>query len=130
MAEAEDLRQLVMRYAQAWGERDREGWLSTFAPDATQEDPIGEGVHRGRPEIAAFWDRAMGSYDSLEIRVRHVHVVAQEAALEWTIVARQTPEWIVFEGVDVFTFAPGPLIASVRAYWSRDARRRTKERPD
>lgn len=72
----------------------------------------------------------MGSYDSLEIRVRHVHVVAQEAALEWTIVARQTPEWIVFEGVDVFTFAPGPLIASVRAYWSRDARRRTKERPD
>jgi hypothetical protein len=43
-------------YAATWAARDREGWLDTFAEGATQEDPIGEGVRRGRDEIGAFWD--------------------------------------------------------------------------
>lgn len=29
----------IRAYAAAWAARDREAWLRTFAPDATQEDP-------------------------------------------------------------------------------------------
>ncbi|MBA3654221.1 MAG: hypothetical protein H0W70_08505 [Actinobacteria bacterium] len=67
---------------------DREGWLSTFAPDATREDPVGEGTRRGHEEIGTFWD-----------------------------------------GVDIFTFNEVPLITAVRAYWDRDVRVRTLDRP-
>lgn len=123
------MRSLLDRYAAAWAAADREGWLATFAEGATQEDPVGEGVRRGREEIGAFWDAAVASYDSIELRSRAVHVVGREAALEWTIVARDGDEWVVFDGVDVFTFDDGPLITSVRAYWQREGRRRTRQQP-
>ena len=44
----DEVRALIRRYAAAWGESDRDGWLATFAATATQEDPVGEGVRRGR----------------------------------------------------------------------------------
>jgi steroid Delta-isomerase len=127
--ERDSIRSLIRRYAAAWAAVDREAWLSTFAAGATQEDPVGETVRRGRDEIAAFWDRAMSSYDSIEIRERAIHVVGSEAALEWTIVARDTDEWVVFDGVDILTFDDEPLITAVRAYWDREARTRTRQRP-
>jgi steroid delta-isomerase len=103
--------------------------LNTFSEAATQEDPVGEGVRRGRAEIAEFWDRAVESYDEIELRARSLHVVGSEAALEWTIVARDRDEWVVFDGVDTFSFEAGPLISSVRAYWQREGRHRTRTRP-
>jgi steroid Delta-isomerase len=103
--------------------------LSTFAAGATQEDPVGDAIRHGRNEIAEFWNRAMSAYDSIEIRERAIHVVGGEAALEWTIVARDGDEWVVFDGVDAFVFDDQPLIVSVRAFWERDARTRTTRRP-
>ena len=123
------IRSLMTRYTAAWVLADRDGWLSTFSDGATQEDPVGEGVRHGRDEIATFWDRAMAFYDDVEIRQRALHVVGTEAALEWTVIAKDRDEWVVFDGVDVLTFDSEPLIASVRAYWERDGRRRTRERP-
>ena len=125
----EAVRSLVRRYAAAWAACDREAWLSTFAEGATQEDPVGEGTRTGRDEIAVFWDRAMSTYDIIEIRERAIHVAGSEAALEWSIVARRADEWIVFDGVDVFTCDEEPLITSVRAFWERAARTRTHQRP-
>ena len=115
----EDVRQLLERYAAAWKANDRAGWLATFADDATQEDPVGGGVRRGHDEIGGFWDRAVASYDgTIDLRLRAVHLAGtSDAAMEWTIVASDGPERIEFDGVDVFTFAPGPVIATVRAYW-------------
>lgn len=129
MVKPDGIRSLLDDYTAAWERGARDEWLATFAPDATQEDPIGDGVRRGHDEIGRFWDQAMASYDGIEIRQRAVHVAGGEAALEWTIVARDGAEWVIFDGVDVFTFTPEPLIASVRAYWERDSRRRTTEEP-
>lgn len=126
----ESIRRLVRDYAAAWGRDDRRAWLATFAPTATQEDPIGGGIRRGREEIGEFWDRAMTGRDSLEIRPRAIHVTGGEAALEWTIVTRSGDEWTTFEGVDVFTFTTDPLIASVRAYWERAAFSFSTQPPD
>lgn len=127
--ERDATRSLIRRYAASWAAFDRDAWLSTFAEDATQEDPVGEGVRKGRSEIAGFWDRAMSSFDSIEIRERAIHVVGTEAALEWTIVAADGDEWVSFDGVDTFTLDDEPLITAVRAYWVRDARTRTSHRP-
>jgi steroid delta-isomerase len=122
-----DLVDLVRRYAAAWEQDDRAGWLATFAPTATQEDPIGEGVRRGRDEIGGFWDRAMTSRDRLQILPRAIHVAGGEAAMEWTIEAWNGRQRTTFDGVDVFTFTDEPLIASVRAYWDRSTFRVTDE---
>ncbi len=127
--ESDAIRVVVRQYVEAWAASDPEAWLSTFAEGATQEDPVGEGVLRGRHEIRTFWDRAMSSYDSVELRQRALHVVNSEAALEWTIVAADGEEWVAFDGVDVFTFDDVPLITSVRAYWESERRQRTRDYP-
>lgn len=111
----------VRAYAAAWGAGDREAWLSTFADSATQEDPVGGGVRRGRDEIGELWDRAMASYKSLEIVPREIFICGREAAMEWTIHAVAVEGTITFNGVDVFTFDEDGRILSVRAYWERPA---------
>lgn len=124
------LHQLVRRYAAAWGDNDRAAWLHTFAANATQEDPIGEGIRHGRDAIGGFWDGAMAGYDTLEIHPLDIVVTGNEAAMYWQIVARAGDERVSFDGIDVFTFTTDPLIASVRAYWERDRRHRSSTRPD
>ena len=109
----------IRAYAAAWAARDREGWLDTFADLALQEDPVGEGVRRGRDEIGEFWDRAMSGYESLEINPREIFVVGREAAMVWTIKGAASQGTVTFDGVDVFTFDESARIVSVRAYWER-----------
>lgn len=94
-------------------------WLATFAESATQEDPVGSRVRRGREEIGAFWDSAMAAFDSLEIVPRDIFVVGDEAAMEWTINAATAQRRVTFSGVDVFTFDEAGRITRVRAYWER-----------
>jgi steroid delta-isomerase len=119
-----EIEHAVRRYAAAFAARDREGWLATFAEDATQEDPVGDGVRRGREEIGAFWDRAMAAYPSLEIVPRDIFVNGREAAMEWTIHAATPAGSIAFDGVDVFVFDEAALIVSIRAFWERGRIRR------
>ena len=120
---------LIATYCDAWQVRDRDAWLATFDEHATQEDPVGEGIRVGQEEIGQFWDRAQASYDEVELRPRALRIAGSEAALEWTIVAKEGDEWVVFDGVDVFTFDSRPSILTVRAYWDRDRRERTARRP-
>jgi steroid delta-isomerase len=107
-------------YAAAWGAHDREAWLDTFAASATQEDPIGDKVRRGRGEIGEFWDAAFSAYQTIELRTRNVFVAGGEAAMEWTIEATGAKGTTTFSGVDVFTFDEAGRIRSVRAYWERE----------
>lgn len=124
MADASSLRALLEAYCAAWAANDRDAWLATFAPNATQEDPVGEGVRHGHDEIGGFWDSAMSGYDALTITPRGIFILGDEAAMEWTIRAHDAEGWLTFDGVDVFTFTPGGLISSVRAYWDREQRLR------
>ena len=121
-----DPRGTINRYAAAWAAGEREAWLDTFAPDALQEDPIGEGIRRGRAAIGGFWDEAMSGYRSLAILPRDVVVVVAgglEAAMVWTIEAvTHDGSLVTFDGVDTFAFDEVGLITSVRAYWDRSRR--------
>ena len=119
MADRQAIEATIRAYAAAWGAGDREGWLDTFAESATQEDPVGSRVRRGRSEIGEFWDTAMAEFDSLEIVARDIFVAGYEAAMEWTINAVAGRSSVTFAGVDVFTFDQAGRITSVRAYWER-----------
>jgi steroid Delta-isomerase len=109
----------IRAYAAAWAARDREAWLRTFAVDATQEDPVGGPVRRGRNEIGEFWDREMARYKSIEIIPRDVIVIGREAVMVWTINGATTEGAVSFTGVDVFHLDEGDRITSVRAFWHR-----------
>jgi uncharacterized protein (TIGR02246 family) len=119
VADRKTIEATLRAYAAAWAARDRVAWLDTFAESATQEDPVGSRVRRGREEIGEFWDTAMAEFDSIEIVPRDILVVGDEAAMEWTINAATARGRVTFAGIDVFTLDDGGRIASVRAYWER-----------
>lgn len=119
MADRATIEATVRRYAAAWAARDRGGWLRTFAESATQEDPVGSPVRRGRVEIAEFWDNAMAAYDAIDIVPRNIFVIGNEAVMEWTIAAASPRGSVEFSGVDLFTFDDEGHITSVRAFWER-----------
>jgi steroid Delta-isomerase len=119
MPDRDAIETTIRAYAAAFAARDREGWLATFADDATQEDPIGEGTRRGREAIAAFWDGAMAAYPRLELVPRDIFVNGREAAMAWTIHADTAAGSVAFDGVDVFVFDDAAHIVGVRAFWER-----------
>ena len=118
----------IRSYASAWATRDRAQWLAAFQEDATQEDPIGEVLRRGLDQIGAFFDDGLRHWsDGLAITPERIHVLGYEAAMVWRIDASRPGEVIEFEGVDVFTFGDDARIATVRAYWEDDLRRRFRQ---
>jgi steroid delta-isomerase len=128
VADRKTIEATIRAYAAAWAASGRVAWLDTFAEHATQEDPVGSRVRRGREEIGEFWDRAMAAFDSIEIVPRDIFVVGDEAAMEWTINAVTARGRVTFAGIDVFTFDEAGRIESVRAYWERA--RVVEQRPD
>ncbi|MEY2469432.1 MAG: steroid Delta-isomerase [Actinomycetota bacterium] len=105
--------------------RDRARWLAAFRDDATQEDPIGDVARRGLDEIGSFFDDGLRHWSGgLAITPERIYVLGHEAAMVWRIDASRPGEVIEFEGVDIFTFDDDARIATVRAYWEDDLRRR------
>ena len=69
-------RDLARRSQAAVRAKDRDGWLSLFAPDAVVQDPIGpspfdpDGAgHRGPAAIAAFYDTVIAPNDLITFEI-------------------------------------------------------------
>jgi len=63
MVTPEHVEQVVKTYCLAESAKDRDTWLSLFAPDAVHEDPVGAPVNRGVEAIGAFFDAGAGQMD-------------------------------------------------------------------
>src|SRR3954469_22358078 len=63
MLTPEHAQQVIETYCKAESAKDRDTWLSLFAPDATHEDPVVAPVNRGIEALAAFFDAGAGQMD-------------------------------------------------------------------
>jgi steroid Delta-isomerase len=120
---------LARKSQAAAGAKDRETWLSLFAPDATVEDPIGpspfdpEGKgHRGTEGIAAFYDNVIDQVDGVTFDIERTYVCGNEMADVGTIRMALPGGTHVGLVEGVFTYrsdGAGKLIA-LRAFWEQD----------
>lgn len=123
-------RELGIRSRAAVQARDRDGWLSLFAPDAVVQDPIGpspfdpEGRgHRGTEAIAAFYDTVIGPNDAVTFDIEQSYLCGDEVADVGTIrttLAGGTHQAVV-RGVYVYRSNGAGQLASLRAFWEFDA---------
>jgi uncharacterized protein (TIGR02246 family) len=79
----EQARAMVERRARAWEQRDLEGILADFAPDAVLVAPGGVRVE-GIDALRANARRALGSLSEVRIDVSRVLLDGDEGAVEWT----------------------------------------------
>ena len=105
----------------------KDEWLSLFADDAIVEDPVGNSPldpeghgHTGKTEIAAFWDKNIGS-NRIEFDIHHSYAAGSEVANTGKITST-LPNGMkaVVEGTFVYKVNADGNIVSLRAFWEFD----------
>lgn len=104
--------------------RDKDAWLANFASAGTVEDPVGpsmfdeEGVgHRGPEQLAAFWDKTIGTTEKIDFVFDKEIICGDEVAYIGKIVTHIGGH--ITEADGVFTYKAdtnGDLLA-LRAFW-------------
>ena len=102
---------------------DVERWITTFAPDAESQDPVGTPAMRGRAALRDFLTGIFGLFQQVGLTEDHVFLAGNSAAVnsaavKWTGrgTGRNGAE-VTFEGVDVIDCNPEGKIIAVRAFW-------------
>ncbi|HVY11815.1 MAG TPA: nuclear transport factor 2 family protein [Mycobacteriales bacterium] len=115
MPTAKDLAETSLRLTK---ERDRDGWLALFAPDAFVEDPVGGGRQEGIEAITAFHDSTISTVESFDYEIERSYLCGNEVAMviHMTIVAAGFP--LDMDLVNIYTATPdGEHLLSLRSWW-------------
>ena len=122
-------RELARRSQAAVKVKDREGWLSLFAPDAIVQDPIGpspfdpDGTgHRGPEAIAAFYDTVIAPNDLITFEIENSYLCGNEVA-DVGVIRTVLPggkHIAVVHGVYTYRSNGAGQLVALRAFWEFD----------
>jgi steroid delta-isomerase len=118
MVTPEHAQQVIETYCKAESAKDRDTWLSLFAPDATHEDPVGAPVNRGHEAIGAFFDASVGHMD-LDLRSTALAIVVGDEALAFleVHVGHGAERLVLTPIVDHLVFDDEGRIIALRAFF-------------
>jgi steroid delta-isomerase len=118
MVTPEQVQQVVATYCSAESAKDRDTWLSLFAPDATHEDPVGAPVNRGLEAIGAFFDAGAGQMD-LDLHTTAPPIVVGNEALAFLAVrvGHGAERLLLSPIVDHMVFDADGRIVALRAFF-------------
>ena len=120
----DQVRDVVLKYIEAWKTGDRELLLSIFAEDAVWCDPVGTPPFVGHKGVAAFWDFAhQDSRREMTPEVNRIVVCANEALLDFTMKVRvqHLNQGLDLRVVDRFVVNDQGRIQSANAYWDQSS---------
>jgi uncharacterized protein (TIGR02246 family) len=118
MPTADQLREVMARYAAAASSKDADAYAALFTPDAVQVDPYPSAPNVGRDAIRAFIERSFDACETMAFEVTEVHPVADKAAITFHITVRAPGgSTMHIRGVEIFTVTDEGLISAVEAYW-------------
>jgi len=121
MATSEQIRAAIDRYIETFSSNDPDAWAATFAEDATQEDPVGTPVNKGRDAIKEFYRNTSNMFGGDlklfakedPIIIDHEAVISLYAQAGSGETRSRMPRII-----DHLTFNEDASIASLRAFWT------------
>ena len=117
MITPEHVRDVVDRYCKAQADKDRVAWLALFAPDATQEDPVGAPVHQGHEALGAFFDATAAKMDIVLSATAPPIVAGNEAIAFLQVHIGSGSERVLLAPiVEHLVFDEAGLITSIRAF--------------
>lgn len=138
MADQPTARDLARRSQAAVRSKDREAWLSLFAPDAVVADPIGPSPlnpdgngHRGLTAIAAFYDTMIAPNEQISFEIERSYLCGDELA-DVGVIRTVLPggdHVVVVRGVYTYRADAAGKLAALRAYWEFDAAEITRAQP-
>ena len=125
-------RDLARRSQAAVKAKDREAWLSLWAPDAIVQDPVGpspfdpDGTgHRGPEAIAAFYDKVIAPNDLITFEIENSYLCGDEVA-DVGVIRTVLPggtHMAVVHGVYTYRSNGAGQLIALRAFWEFDQAR-------
>jgi steroid delta-isomerase len=122
-------RDLARRSQAAVKAKDREAWLSLWAPDAVVQDPVGpspfdpDGTgHRGPEAIAAFYDKVIAPNDLITFEIENSYLCGDEVA-DVGVIRTVLPggtHMAVVHGVYTYRSNGAGQLIALRAVWEFD----------
>ena len=119
-------RDLARRSQAAVKAKDREAWLSLWAPDAIVQDPVGpspfdpDGTgHRGPEAIAAFYDKVIAPNDLITFEIENSYLCGDEVA-DVGVIRTVLPggtHMAVVHGVYTYRSNGAGQLIALRAFW-------------
>jgi steroid delta-isomerase len=126
LADRSTARDLARRSQAAVQAKDRQAWLSLFAPDAVVADPIGPSPldpgghgHRGLAAIAAFYDQVIAPNEQISFEIERSYLCGDEVA-DVGIIRTTLPggaHVVTVRGVYTYRTDGAGKLAALRAYW-------------
>lgn len=119
MANPDDLRELVERYARTVTSRDLDAYVALFTEDAIQGDPMNETPKLGHTGIREFMGGAFNASQGTEFRTSDVHCSGDHVAFHFAIEVTLDSGSMTISGIETFEVAADGRIKEVRAYWDQ-----------
>jgi uncharacterized protein (TIGR02246 family) len=118
MPGADQIRKAVDTYVQSFNRKDKRAFLSVFAEDVQQIDPVGSKPNVGKHTLAAFWDTLFSDCEKIDFRATDLFVTGDEAALLFHITQTKKNGGgsVVVDGVDVFQVDDAGHIKLIKGY--------------
>jgi len=111
-------------YRRAWVERDPEAAAGLFTEDASyRSSPFRERPNLGREGVLAYWTRATGSQEDVEVEMGEPLVDGDHVAVEWWTRMRSDGEDVTLVGCLLLRFAPDGRCEDLREYWNVESGR-------
>ena len=124
--ERDSARDLARRSQAAVRAKDRDGWLSLWAPDAIVQDPVGPSPfdpdgngHRGAEAIAAFYDKVIAPNDEITFEIESSYLCGDEVA-DVGVIRTVLPggsHIAVVHGVYTYRSNGAGQLVALRAFW-------------
>jgi steroid delta-isomerase len=113
------IQRTIHAYFAATRAMDREAWVNCFTPDGVSFDPAGAPGTRGHAALRQFFDGIVGLTSTIGLMEERVHICGDQAAIQWIGrgTGRTNGKPVVFEGIDVMSFAADGKIRELHAYW-------------
>lgn len=119
--DAQQVREVIGQYVEAWKTGNRELLLSLFAADATWEDPVGSPAFVGHDGVGKFWDFAHPADEDRQLTPVPHQVIAcgNEGILRFTMQVRvpASNQGLDLLVTDHFVLNDAGKVQTARAFW-------------
>jgi ketosteroid isomerase-like protein len=116
MPGAEQIRKAVTTYVESFNTKDRTAFMSAFAENVQQIDPVGSRPNVGKHRLGEFWDTLFSECEKVDFRVTDLFITGDEAALLFHITQTRKDGTVVVDGVDVFQVDDSGRIVLIKGY--------------
>jgi steroid delta-isomerase len=114
----ETVKTTVNRLLDAMKERDFDRWLTCFADDVKNHNPVGTPPLQGHEAMKRVFQNTVGGFTDWKLTVESMFVAGNEAAVKYTATGKmKNGKMVVIDGINVYEVNDAGKVQTVRAYW-------------